>query len=79
PPRLTHEVSRVEAGYEITITTEKLALFVAVEANQPGRFSSNANALFPGFPAIITFTPATAGVDPKFTLRDLHSATYGPL
>ena len=43
----------------------------------PGRFSTNAVTLFPGYPAKITFTPRTEGVTPRFILRDLHAATYG--
>ena len=43
----------------------------------PGRFSLNAFALFPGYAAEMNFTPEAAGKKPKFTIRDLHSATYG--
>ena len=53
-----------------------LSLFVALEADQPGRFSLNAFTLFPGHPATVTFTPTTQGAEPRITLRDLHSATY---
>ncbi|GHC61057.1 beta-mannosidase [Neogemmobacter tilapiae] len=63
--------------WTITIAAEKLALFVAVEADCDGRFSQNAMALFPGHPATITFTPKDPKAQPQFTLRDLHSATYG--
>ena len=77
PPKLTQSVVRTAEGCAITITAEKLALFVALEADQPGRFSGNAITLFPGHPATIAFTPAAVGPEPKFTLRDLHSATYG--
>lgn len=78
PPKLDHSIAAVAGGYEVTISAEKLALFVAVEADQPGRFSHNAMTLFPGHAATVTFTPAAAGAAPNFTLRDLHSATYGP-
>ena len=77
PPRLTMSSVATDTGQQITIAAEKLALFVAVEADQPGRFSHNAMSLFPGHAATITFTPKTLGTAPKFTLRDLHSATYG--
>ncbi|EKD61836.1 MAG: hypothetical protein ACD_54C00073G0001, partial [uncultured bacterium] len=63
--------------FEITLSAQALALFVALEADQPGRFSNNAFALFPGYPATLRFTPTTPGVAPHFTIRDLHSATYG--
>jgi beta-mannosidase len=52
-------------------------LFVALESSTPGRFSDNAFTLFPGHPARITFTPDNPDETPEFTLRDLHSATYG--
>jgi beta-mannosidase len=63
----------------ITLSAGALALFVAVEADQPGRFSRNAFPLLPGQSAEVVFTPADPGQPaPQFTLRDLHSATYGP-
>jgi beta-mannosidase len=77
PPKLSIEVMPSGATYEISLSAQALALFVAVEADQPGRFSNNAISLFPGFPATLTFTPIKPGPMPKFTLRDLHSATYG--
>jgi beta-mannosidase len=76
-PNLTHKVEPAGDAYTITVAAEKLALFVALESDQPGRFSVNAFALFPGHPASVTFTPAGPGPAPRFTLRDLHSATYG--
>jgi beta-mannosidase len=75
PPKLHHTVTQTGADFTITIKAEKLALFVSLEADQKGRFSHNAMTLFPGHPATITFTPAHSGGIPKFTLRDLHSAT----
>lgn len=65
------------ADYDLTITADTLALFVAVESDQPGRFSDNAFTVFPGHPATLTFTPEVPGIAPHFTIRDLHSATYG--
>ena len=78
PPNLSLTVTPNATAFDLTITAETLALFVAVESDQPGRFSHNAMTLFPGHAATITFTPATPGPTPRFTLRDLHSATYGP-
>ena len=70
----------VQAGdvWQIGITAQALAFFVSLEADQPGRFSMNAFTLFPGHPATVIFTPADTGATPTITLRDLHSATYGP-
>ena len=78
PAGLTYTVVATGQGcFDITVSAQALALFVAVEADCPGRFSANSVSIFPGDPATITFTPATPGAAPKFTLRDLHSATYG--
>ena len=79
PPELTKAVVQTASGWDISITANALAPYVAVEADQPGRFSVNAITLFPGHPAKVSFTPATLGATPNFTLRDLHSATYGPV
>ncbi len=57
------------------LTAEAVALFATLEADRPGRFSTNAIALFPGHPAEITFTPADgdpAGI--QLTVRDLYSS-----
>ncbi|MBI1217978.1 MAG: glycoside hydrolase family 2 protein [Rhodobacteraceae bacterium] len=77
PAGVELSVSAAETGWDITLSARALALFVAIEADQPGRFSGNALHLFPGHPATIRFTPTTPGPAPRFTLRDLHSATYG--
>ena len=79
PPGLTHVVAGAGGDWQITIDASALALFVSLEADVPGRFSQNAITVFPGHPATVTFTQATSGPLPKFTLRDLHSATYGPV
>ncbi len=78
PAKLSQSVAAKDGGFEIILTAQSLALFVAIESDQPGRFSNNAVTLFPGHAATITFTPAAPGPVPRFTLRDLHSATYGP-
>ena len=72
-------VKKTTHGFDITISAKALAPFVALEADLPGRLSANAFTLFPGHPVTVTFTPATPGRTPNFTLRDLHSATYGPV
>jgi beta-mannosidase len=77
PSGLTAEVQRDGAIWKLTLQVNTLAPFVAVESEVPGRFSANAVTLFPGHPATITFTPEDPSAVPTFTLRDLHSATYG--
>ena len=77
-PNLTSAIFETEGLWRIDLSAEKLALFVAVESDVPGRFSINAVPVFPGHPVHVTFTPADPGSAPRFTLRDLYSATYAP-
>jgi beta-mannosidase len=63
-------------SWTLTLAAQKAAFFVAIEADLPGRFSLNAFALFPGYPAEVKFTPEVPGTQPTFTVRDLYSATY---
>jgi beta-mannosidase len=77
PAGLAQSAERTDAGFTIIVSAERLALFVSLESDVPGRFSDNAFTLFPGYPVTITFTPDDTSAAPVFTLRDLHSATYG--
>jgi beta-mannosidase len=79
PARIGIEVAAVGAAWQITLSAQSLALFVAVEADQPGRFSLNAFTLFPGHDATVVFTPKAGGARPTFTVRDLWSATHSPI
>ena len=72
PAQLQAEVT----GNSVTITAGGLALFVAVEADVPGRFDKNAFDMLPGQSVTVTFAPTNPDAQPNFTLRDLHSATY---
>ena len=63
-------------GMIVTITAKGLSLFTAIEADMPGRWSANAFHLLPGQAKTLAFTPADPAATPRFTLRDLHSATY---
>ena len=58
------------------ITSQNLALFVSLESDVPGRFDSNAFTVIPGTPRKLHFAPDDPGASPKFTIRDLHSASY---
>ena len=78
PAGLATTVAQDGPHWRITLTSRALAPFVAVEADVPGRFSGNAVTLIPCMPVTITFTPRDPGAAPRFTIRDLHSATYGP-
>ncbi len=48
PPGIEHESRAVDGGWEIALSAHAPAFFVALEADQPGRFSQNAFTLFPG-------------------------------
>jgi beta-mannosidase len=71
-PELTMQVD----GLSVTLTTQNLALFVAVEADVAGRWSGNVLHLLPGETRTLTFTPADPTSTRRLTLRNLHSATY---
>lgn len=75
-PNISVKVLQRDDQYNITLTSTGLALFVALEADQSGRFSDNAFDLLPDRPVTIAFTPVDPSVTASFTLRDLHSATY---
>ncbi len=64
-----------ERALVASVSAQALALFVTLEADRPGRFSTNAITLFPGHPAEIVFTPADG--DPaavRLAARDLWSS-----
>ena len=75
-PQITMTVVQDGSDWLVTLASQALAPFTALEASLPGRFSDNAFALIPGQPRVIRFTPTVAGT-PQFTRRDLHAATYG--
>jgi beta-mannosidase len=70
------ELSMQVDGLTVTLATQHLALFVAVEADVAGRWSDNVLHLLPGETRTLTFAPADPASTPHLTLRDLHSATY---
>jgi len=78
PPNVRAAVATQQGDVILTLHSDALAHFVTVEADVPGRFSDNGFALLPGAPRQIRFKPKTPGALAKFTLRDLHSATYTP-
>ncbi|WP_299655795.1 glycoside hydrolase family 2 protein [uncultured Tateyamaria sp.] len=76
PAGITTDTSWQDDAWVITLTADRLALFVAIEVDQPGRFSDNAFDIIPGRRVTTRFTPALTETQPTFTIRDLHSATY---
>lgn len=75
-PHIKLDAHRARTGWELTLHAEALALFVAVEADLPGRFSENGLTLTPDRPAKLVFTPDDPEATPQFVIRDIHSATY---
>ncbi|MFY0578117.1 glycoside hydrolase family 2 protein [Cystobacter fuscus] len=74
PPGLSARTVRsADGGYEITLSSKGLALFVMIEADIEGRFSDNAFDLTAGESQTVFFTPAEQGAEAEFTLRDLYS------
>nr|MBA3325589.1 glycoside hydrolase family 2 protein [Paracoccaceae bacterium] len=74
-PGLTLATEVRDGALVARIDVRALALFVTLEADRAGRFSSNAVTLFPGQPAEIVFTPADG--DPtavRLIARDLWSS-----
>ena len=59
----------------ITVGSNGLSLFTALEADVQGRFSENAFDMLLGESRTITFVPVDPTAKPTFTLRNLHSAT----
>jgi beta-mannosidase len=63
--------------WRLQISATALSLFATVDADVPGRFSTNARLVTPTMPLDLTFTPDEPGATPQFTVRDLYTATYG--
>ncbi|MEX0371779.1 MAG: glycoside hydrolase family 2 protein [Tateyamaria sp.] len=76
PAQIQLDVTSKNETWTLSLSATRLALFVAVEASVPGRFSANAIHLCPERSATIQFTPDDPDGTPDFTVRDLHSATY---
>jgi beta-mannosidase len=76
----THPQLRAEQHggvWHLHVSVSALSVFLTVEADVPGRFSTNARTVVPTMPLDLTFTPDHPDATPKFTVRDLYSATYG--
>lgn len=76
-PHLETTLTETEFGYDIVLSAQSLALFVALESDIPGRFSANCLTVRPGHDIKVSFIPKTSDKKPNFTVRDLYSATYG--
>jgi beta-mannosidase len=78
-PKLRVTTETTSTTLRARLSAEALAFFVTLEADKPGRFSTNAVALFPGHDAEITFTPADGAPGAvSLTSRDLFSSYANP-
>ena len=77
PSGLSLAVRDRDGLWKLTLSATALSLFASVEADVPGRFSSNARTVTPTMSVDLTFTPDDPQARPRFTARDLYSATYG--
>ena len=61
-------------AWTLTISADRLALFVTLSSDRPGRFSDNAVPVWPGAPMRVTFTPRDAATSavPRFRVRHLR-------
>lgn len=71
--QLTSEIK--DDVYYLTITADKPAFYVSLEADISGRFSDNGFILLPGQKRTISFIPKSAKAKPEFVIRDLRNAT----
>ena len=79
PAGLEFSVGPLKNGqFEIDVTAAGLALFIMLEADQPGRYSDNLFDLAAGETRRIIFTPKGAGPQPHFRIFDLHTCQSSP-
>jgi beta-mannosidase len=74
---LRWSAKREGATHVLTVTAQAMAFFVTPEADVPGRWDRAALHCGPGPEFRFAFTPDDRSAAPVFTIRDLHSATYG--
>jgi beta-mannosidase len=74
PAGLTFSTATLKNGQlEIDVTAAGLALFVMLEADQPGRYSDNLFDLAAGETRRIIFTPKAGSGQPQFRIFDLYT------
>ncbi|MCU0802755.1 MAG: glycoside hydrolase family 2 protein [Rhodobacteraceae bacterium] len=77
PSKASLEADLRDGIWHLHVSVASLSLFLTVEADVPGRFSTNARTVTPNMPLDLTFIPAKPGKKPRFVVHDLYSATYG--
>ena len=76
-PRIVVETVEAGGALEITLTSQRPALFVSLESEQTGRFDDNCFTLLPGIAKLVRFTPAHPMALPAgIAVRDLFTATH---
>lgn len=79
-PEIEFDIVPSGEDWEVTLTCQTLALFVALEADSAGRFSDNAFTMLPGRKKTLRFAPDVPDTSDKkleITVRNLFTATYG--
>lgn len=76
-PEIEFDIVRSGEDWEVTLTCQTLALFVALEADGTGRFTDNAFTMLPGREKSLRFAPDLSDKKPEITVRNLFTATYG--
>ncbi|WP_417480776.1 glycosyl hydrolase 2 galactose-binding domain-containing protein [Maricaulis maris] len=78
-PEISLEISGPDDRPEITLASDRLALFVALETETPLRFSDNILTLLPGEPVTVTALPdagqQAAEILKTLKIRDLYSSS----
>lgn len=74
-PQLQLKTEHKDGTYYLTLTADRPALFVSIEADISGRFSDNGFILLPGEEPTISFVPKSSQTKPEFVVRDLRNAT----
>jgi beta-mannosidase len=77
-PQIRITADRGAGNWHLNLRAKAPAFFTAIEADVAGRFSDNCFLLHPDHPRMIEFQATDPAANPSFTVRDLHSATYGP-
>ncbi len=78
-PQISADITTDGNQVKIKLSTQTLALFVALEADVPGKFSSNAFMMVPEWGEEVTFTPADGNAEAAaktITIRDLWSSSH---
>jgi beta-mannosidase len=74
-PNLTFNIDEKDGVYHLTLSADRPAFFVSIEADVSGRFSDNGFLMTSENDVEITFKPKVSEQTPNFVVRDLRNAT----